>query len=103
MGDMPVACSLDADALGCRQSDLRSGVLAEAESVERLADGYRWHFRHAADLFARLGPLIDAERACCRFLRFAIEAAPDQGTVTLEITGPDGTVEILEQWLPSHR
>ena len=96
---MPVACSLDAAALGCRQSDLRSGVLAEAESVERLDDGYRWQFRHSPDLFSRLGPIIDAERGCCGFLQFGIKAVPDQGTVTLEITGPDGTVEVLERWI----
>jgi hypothetical protein len=99
MVDMPIACSLDGAALACRQSDLRAGVLAEAESVERLSDGYRWSFRHAPDLFARLGPIIDAERHCCRFLRFAIQADQDQGMVTIEITGPEGTVEFLESWI----
>ena len=99
MLDMPIACSLDSHALGCRTSDLRSSVLAQAESVERLTNGYRWTFRHSADLFARLGPIIDGERHCCRFLQFAILAAQDQGLVTLEITGPTGTLNFLEGWI----
>ena len=95
---MPIACSLDGPALGRRQAELRAGVLAEAEAVERVPDGYRWRFRHAADLFARLGPIIDAERHCCRFLRVAISGDQDRGKVTLEITGPPGTAEFLEGW-----
>lgn len=98
MADLPIACSLDGPALGRRQSELRESVLAEAASVKRVPDGYRWRFRHAPDLFARLAPIIDAERHCCRFLRFAISADQDRGHVTLEITGPPGTAEFLEAW-----
>lgn len=99
MPDLPIACALDGPALGRRQSELRASVLAEAESVERLADGYRWRFRHAPGLFARLGPVIDAERHCCRFLRFAIDADQDRGVVTVEITGPAGTADFLQSWI----
>ena len=99
MADLPIACSLDGPALGRRQAELRASVMAEAESVERLPDGYRWRFRHAPDLFARLGPVIDGERQCCRFLRFAIAADPDRGTVTLDITGPAGTADFLQSWI----
>lgn len=99
MPDLPIACSLEGPALGCRQTGLRTSVLAEAESVERLTDGYRWRFRHAPDLFARLGPIIDGERQCCRFLRFALNADQDQGQTTLEITGPAGTADFLQDWI----
>src|SRR5215203_1853884 len=96
---MPIACSLDAPALGRRQSELRKSVLAEAAAVERLPNGYRWRFAHASDLFTRLGPTIDAERHCCAFLRFDLSADQDGGTVTLDITGPAGTVDFLESWV----
>jgi hypothetical protein len=97
--ELPIACALDGRALASRQSELRVTVLAEAESVERLPDGYRWRFRDAHDLFARLGPVIDAERHCCRFLQFAISADADLGSVTVEITGPAGTADFLESWI----
>ena len=99
MADLPIACSLDGPALGRRQSELRASVLAEAASVERMSDGCRWRFHNAADLFTRLGPIVDAERHCCRFLRVAISADHDLGHVTLEITGPPGTAEFLETWI----
>ena len=97
--DLPIACSLDGRALASRQTELRAGVLAQADSVERLPQGYRWRFRGQKDLFARLGPVIDAERQCCPFLQFALAADPAMGVVTLEITGPDGTADFLESWI----
>lgn len=97
--DLPIACSLDGRDLTGRRAELRTGVLAEAERVERLPDGYRWEFRRIDQLFARLGPVIDAERRCCRFLRIELSADADQGTVSLDITGPAGTADFLESWL----
>lgn len=99
MTDLPIACSLDGPALGRRLSELRASVLAEAESVERLPDGYRWRFRHTPTLFARLGPIVDGERHCCRFLRFTIAADQDRGSVTMEVTGPAGTADFLDSWI----
>ena len=100
MTDLPIACSLDTPALARRQSELRAGLLSEAESVERLPDGYRWHFGHAPDLFQRLGSIVDAERQCCRFLRFHIAGDQDRGPVTFDVTGPAGTADFLESWIP---
>jgi hypothetical protein len=90
---------LDVPALGRRRAELRASVLAQAESAERRPDGYRWCFRHTPDLFARLGPIIDSERHCCRFLRFAIAADQDQGSVMMGVTGPAGTADFLESWI----
>jgi len=97
--ELPVACTLAGRSLAARQSDLRAGVLAEAAAVERLPDGYRWEFRVRHDLFARLGGVIDRERQCCRFLGFRLHAEPDEGVVTLDVTGPAGTAAFLESWL----
>lgn len=96
---LPVACSLDSAALSCRQTELRASILAEAQRVDRLPDGVRWTFEHAADLFARLGPILDAERHCCRFLRIALVANQDLGAVMMDITGPPDTLEFLEGWI----
>lgn len=96
---LPIACSLDAAALASRQNELRAGVLSEAEAVEPVPNGYRWRFPYSADLFARLGPMIDAERQCCRFLEFSLNGNADRGTVTMEVTGPAGTREFLEGWV----
>ena len=96
---LPIACSLDGRALAGRQAALRISVLAEAESVERLTDGYRWRFRDSRDLLARLGTVADAERRCCQFLQFAVTAEAGMGTVTVDITGPEGTADFLDSWI----
>ena len=96
---LPVACSLSSPALTERRATLRTGVLASAIGAEALEDGYRWRFATAPDLLARLGAVLDAERTCCRFLRIRLEAEPEQGTTTLEVTGPPGTLEFLASWL----
>jgi hypothetical protein len=101
--ELPIACSLDGRALAARTSDLRGSVLAEASTVERLPDGYRWRFAAAENVLARIGEVIDAERHCCRFLRVQVLAEADGGAVTVDVTGPPGTVEFLESWLPSSR
>jgi hypothetical protein len=44
-----------------------------------------------------LATMIDAERRCCPFLRFQVLAEPDNGPVWLEVTGPAGTRDFLEQ------
>jgi hypothetical protein len=43
---------------------------------------------------------INAERQCCRFLRFVLTVEPDGGALWLDITGPPGTIAFLEALLP---
>jgi hypothetical protein len=43
--------------------------------------------------------VIAAEHQCCRFLRFGLMVEPGDGVVTLDVMGPDGTVEFLKQLL----
>jgi hypothetical protein len=38
---------------------------------------------------------VDAERRCCRFLRFTITVEPDEAAVTLDLTGPPGSGEFV--------
>ena len=103
MTQLPIACSLDSRALAVRHSDLRASVLAEATATERLPDGYRWRFATGENLVARIGAVVDAERLCCRFLRFQVQTEPDGAAVTLDVTGPEGTAEFLESWVGSSR
>jgi hypothetical protein len=39
--------------------------------------------------------VVEAERHCCRFLRFIITVEPDQGQFALDLTGPQGTREFV--------
>jgi hypothetical protein len=97
--DLDVACSLNSADLVRRQGELRTGLLSVASRVERLENGLRWHFTTSPNLLARIGTILDAERECCRFLRVAIIAEANLGGVTVEVTGPAGTTDVLAKWL----
>ena len=93
MAALPVACSLTPEALAARKANLLPGLVRRADQQEDLADGLRLRF--PADAWPALAETIDAERRCCRFLRFAIEIEPDGGPIVLSLTGPSGTRDFL--------
>jgi hypothetical protein len=94
MADLPIVCTLDVDTLKTGRENLLPGVLAAADRREELTDGFRLRFTKA-DILPRLLEVIDAERKCCRFLRFEVTLDPDLGPIWLTVTGPPGTREFL--------
>ena len=99
MSDLPVACSLTPDAINARRAGLLPGLARQAVRRERLSEGLRLIF--TADAFPSVAATVDAERACCRFLRFDIQIEPGGGAVQLSMTGPAGTREFLAALLDS--
>jgi hypothetical protein len=99
MVDMPIVCTLDDDELRDRRTGQLPELLRRAVERAAIADGYRWRFAPGAGLLAEIFALIEAERKCCRFLRFVVTVESDLGPISLEITGPAGTREFLDQLL----
>ena len=98
MAESPIACTLSRDALQTRRDGL-AAVFRRAEHHELTEDGLRVRFSPDADTVATLGRVVDAERQCCRFLRFAITVEPDGGPVLLELSGPAATRELIASLL----
>ena len=46
-------------------------------------------------MLSAIAETIEAERQCCRFLRFSVTVEPDGGPISLELTGPPGTREFV--------
>jgi hypothetical protein len=95
MTNLPVACTLGAAALKARREGLLNELLERAEHVAELPDGYRIRFAVKTDVLSLIARAIDAERQCCRFLRFQVIVEPDEGPIVVELTGPPGTREFL--------
>ena len=93
--DPPVACSLTPDQLAARRGALLPGLLQRAVEVSDLPNGLRLRFDAAPRLLVEIATVMEQERACCRFLRFALKAEPAEGPVILEVTGPEGTAAML--------
>lgn len=94
--DLPIACCLSTSQLREREATLiaefKSGVIA----VEEIQDGYIFHLTGDGSRMKTICNLIEAERQCCRFLKFELNAQPNMGPLHLAITGPVGTKEFLK-------
>jgi hypothetical protein len=101
MNQLPVACTLGPAALKARREGLLAGLVRSAERHEELADGHRLRFGVSSEVIRLIGRAIDAERQCCRFLRFRLTIEPDEGPILLELTGPEGTRDFLSALLTS--
>jgi hypothetical protein len=99
MSELPIACTLDAATLTERSGALLPGLAGRATEVCWLPDGVRLILGFHERLLAEAAAVIAAEHQCCRFLRFGLTVNPGDGAVTLDVTGPEGTVELLEHLL----
>ena len=99
MADLPIACSLQPGELKRRAADLLPGVVRTATTCASITGGYRFEFAPSAELLSALVGVVDAERQCCRFLRFQLTVEPNDGPIRLDVTGPEGTQEFLGELL----
>jgi hypothetical protein len=95
MTELPIMCTLTPAALQARREGLLSNLVKRAQNHEELPLGHRLQFAPADDVLAIVAQTIEAERQCCRFLRFGITVEPDGGPISLELTGPPGTREFI--------
>jgi hypothetical protein len=95
MAELPIVCTLGPDALNARRQGLLTHLLQRSSSQELLPDGLRLRFAPSRDTLSRITEAIEAERHCCRFLRFSLTVEPDEGQFTLDLTGPQGTREFV--------
>lgn len=100
--DIDIACSLSATEQVERGQDFER-LLADAEEVTELVDGYALKFPNHDAWITRAVELIIAERACCPFFGFTLAFEPSGGPVWLQVVGP-GEVKafIREQMVPPH-
>ncbi len=95
MKELPIACELTPAELAARREGFPS-LLAMAQETVTISNGRRWRFAPSAEFLTAATKMIDAERQCCRFLKFVLTVEPDCGDMWLEVTGPAGTAEFLE-------
>lgn len=95
-GKCDLRCSLSAQELEAQRSQLIPGLFEKSDRVESIRNGFRFQFTKKRGVVNELAELIEKESACCSFLCFSLLVSNDEGPVTLEVTGPPGTVELLE-------
>ena len=99
MAELPIACTLTPETLRTRREGLLMDLVRHAERREDLSDGLRLEFAPSRETIVLITRAVEAERHCCRFLRFGMTVEPDGGPVFLELTGPAGTREFISALL----
>jgi hypothetical protein len=95
MAESPIVCTLLPDELRERREGLLAELSRRVLGREDRGDGVRLEFASDPDTLALIASVVDAERQCCRFLRFSIQVESDDGPIYLDLTGPPGTREFL--------
>ena len=91
----PIACSLTPEAIRAGRAGLLPGLAELAATREATPDGYRLTFAANSGTLERIARVIDAERQCCRWLKFDLEVPPAGGPIALTLSGPEGAKEFL--------
>ena len=94
---LPVACSLSEPALAKRRAGLFADLARRRQEARWLPEGITLRHSSEQGTVALLGEFIQLESQCCPFLRFQLTVEPGGGPVWLELTGPPGTREFLDQ------
>jgi hypothetical protein len=90
-------CSLTPSELATQRDKLIPGLFDRAESAEGIENGIRFRFTPQPNLIVELATLIETENACCGFLAFQLLTEGEEGPITLVVTGPPGTAEMLRK------
>ena len=90
----PIACTLDAGAMGTRLADIRR-LTREHLRLHRL-DGLTLYLAYDERAADEVRGLVDLERACCAFLKFDLRMLTDR--VELSITAPQEAADSA-RWL----
>jgi hypothetical protein len=98
-GRSPIVWTLTAAALKARREGLLAALVRGADDRQELPDGYRLRSAASDDIVSAIFHTVDAERQCCRFLRFTITVEPNGGPILLDLTGPPGAREFLSALL----
>jgi hypothetical protein len=95
MSDLPIVCTLQPGELNARAAQLLPGVVAAARARHAIENGFRFQFECDGEVLLSIVRMMDAERQCCRFLRFQLTIEGGGGPVVLDVTGPPGTQAFL--------
>ena len=90
--EIPIACTLEAGAMGDRIADWDRVLAAAQQRVALPSGGVRVELDGTVDV-ADLTRLVVAEQACCAFFRFAITV--DERGVALEVDAPTDAQDLI--------
>lgn len=95
-GEIPIACALTDQELQERRKNVLHKTAESLIEVQELKDGFSYRFPAEDAVLRDLINIINLERKCCPFLNFKLVVEARNDFVSLELTGREGTKEILQ-------
>src|SRR3954453_23355927 len=92
---LPIACSLSVEELASQRETLLIGLADHAVQRTPLRGGMRLRFRATAERMRQIDTVVRRERECCTFLEFRVGLALGGSSLPLDVTGPEGTADLL--------
>ena len=94
--DVTVACFLTDSELKKRRQGHLDRMAALIKEVTEIPTGYKYTFKLESKTLEQLTKIIELERNCCPFLNFELSLRAGEDTVSLTLTGPEGTKEAVK-------
>lgn len=93
--EIPVACYLTDKELQARRRDYLDKAAESLIEATEISNGFIYKFPLKPAILQDLAEIIDLERQCCPFLNFRLTIESGTDFVALELTGAEGTKEIV--------
>jgi hypothetical protein len=90
-----LACNLFGREFAERKETISRDLLAHAEQVEELPDGFGYRFPAAEPWTAKVLDFIAAEKECCPFFTFELIFEPNDGPLWLRLRGSEAIKEFV--------
>lgn len=91
-----IACNLNSEEFARRRKEVLEPLWRAVRQTLEIDDGIALLFDSDEGRLPFIAKMVELERQCCPFLRFAITAEPANGLIRLDITGPPGTRESIK-------
>lgn len=92
-----MVCALTDRELQKRRKDFLDKVAESLIDSAEIENGFRFRFPLEDSILQDLAEIIDLERKCCPFLNFSLNLQAGNEFVSLELTGAEGTKEIVRE------
>jgi hypothetical protein len=93
----PLICNLDVFDSTERETYTQNtaSLYQSAQDIREVKNGFEFLFPSTTDIISKLTDFIINERQCCSFLEFNLRIPPNNEPISLLLTCPEGTQEIL--------
>ncbi len=89
-----ISCSLTNSELRKRKLTVIAELVKEMIRTEEMDNGYCYSFSYSEDILFKLAEFIKLEKECCPFFNFNLSILGN--TITLSLTGDEGTKEFIK-------